>query len=119
MNGALSCKSITSSYGPFAATAAPLLAAPLPDDLLLVAPARLAAEQLTGAQVTLSNRNRRGPASSPLSSICCRGPSATWAAASGACQNHGKLLVRDSMGLSLTFDHHVVSGAPAADFLDD
>ena len=31
----------------------------------------------------------------------------------------GSLLERDFMGLSLTFDHRAVNGAPAADFLDD
>ncbi|MCY1422274.1 Dihydrolipoyllysine-residue acetyltransferase component of pyruvate dehydrogenase complex [compost metagenome] len=31
----------------------------------------------------------------------------------------GSLVERDFMGLSLTFDHRAVNGAPAADFLDD
>jgi pyruvate dehydrogenase E2 component (dihydrolipoamide acetyltransferase) len=31
----------------------------------------------------------------------------------------GTLVERDFMGLSLTFDHRAVNGAPAADFLDD
>lgn len=122
------------------------LAIPLPGDLL-VAPAlfdaeRLDAEQLadarralvdkalagklsvrelTGATITVSNLGlSRVRFFTPILNV----PQVAIIGIGGSQRRlqreaDGTLVERDFMGLSLTFDHRAVNGAPAADFLDD
>ncbi|MDR8017622.1 2-oxo acid dehydrogenase subunit E2 [Ectopseudomonas guguanensis] len=122
------------------------LAIPLPGDLL-VAPALFDAEQLdaealalarralvdkalagklsvrelTGATVTVTNLGlSRVRFFTPILNV----PQVAIIGLGGVQRRlqrgaDGNLVERDFMGLSLTFDHRAVNGAPAADFLDD
>jgi pyruvate dehydrogenase E2 component (dihydrolipoamide acetyltransferase) len=122
------------------------LAIPLPDDLL-VAPAlfdadqldadglaaarralvekalagKLSVKELTGATVTVSNLGlSRVRFFTPILNV----PQVAIIGIGGTQRRlqreaDGTLVEREFMGLSLTFDHRAVNGAPAADFLDD
>ncbi|MFC5694676.1 2-oxo acid dehydrogenase subunit E2 [Pseudomonas sp. GCM10022186] len=122
------------------------LAIPLPDDLL-VAPAlfdadqldpdglaaarralvdkaragKLSVKELTGATVTVSNLGlSRVRFFTPILNV----PQVAIIGIGGSQRRlqreaDGSLAEREFMGLSLTFDHRAVNGAPAADFLDD
>lgn len=122
------------------------LAIPLPDDLL-VAPAlfdadqldaeglalarralvdkalsgKLSVKELTGATVTVTNLGlSRVRFFTPILNV----PQVAIIGLGGVQRRlqrdtDGALVERDFMGLSLTFDHRAVNGAPAADFIDD
>ena len=122
------------------------LAIPLPGDLL-VAPAlfdadqldaeqlaearralvdkaqagKLSVRELTGATITVSNLGlSRVRFFTPILNV----PQVAIIGIGGSQRRlqreaDGTLAERDFMGLSLTFDHRAVNGAPAADFLDD
>ncbi|MFZ6049700.1 2-oxo acid dehydrogenase subunit E2 [Pseudomonas sp. CR3202] len=122
------------------------LAIPLPDDLL-VAPAlfdadqldpeglaaarralvekaqagKLSVKELTGATITVSNlglsRVRFFTPILNVPQVAIIGIGGTQRRLQRAAD--GSLVEREFMGLSLTFDHRAVNGAPAADFLDD
>ncbi|MBT8769565.1 2-oxo acid dehydrogenase subunit E2 [Pseudomonas boanensis] len=122
------------------------LAIPLPDDLL-VAPAlfdadqldleglararralvekaqagKLSVKELTGATVTVSNLGlSRVRFFTPILNV----PQVAIIGIGGTQRRlqreaDGSLVEREFIGLSLTFDHRAVNGAPAAEFLDD
>ncbi|WP_256674191.1 2-oxo acid dehydrogenase subunit E2 [Pseudomonas tumuqii] len=82
---------------------------------------KLSVRELTGATITVSNLGlSRVRFFTPILNV----PQVAIIGIGGSQRRlqreaDGTLMERDFIGLSLTFDHRAVNGAPAADFLDD